>query len=82
MRKKLLLLILVLLLCDFTRAQTYTLESKWVDCGESVQLLDPYYSDGVSFEWKGSSKDGKANGNGVAIKYYWCPLKLFSHHKN
>lgn len=69
MRKKLLLLILVLLLCDFTRAQTYTLESKWVDCGESVQLLDPYYSDGVSFEWKGSSKDGKANGNGVAIKY-------------
>lgn len=69
MRKKLLLLIFALLLCNFIGAQTYTLESKWVNCGNHVQLLDPYYSDGVSFEWTGSSKNGKANGNGIAIKY-------------
>ena len=60
MRKKLLLLIFALLLCNFIGAQTYTLESKWVNCGNNVQLLDPYYSDGVSFEWTGPSKNGKA----------------------
>lgn len=51
------------------RAQTYTLEDKWVDCGSGVQLLDPYYSPGVSFTWTGSSKNGKAHGQGVATKY-------------
>lgn len=69
MRKKLVILIFTLFLCNFMGAQTYTLESKWVSCGNNVQLLDPYYSDGVSFEWTGPSKNGKANGNGVAIKY-------------
>ena len=49
--------------------QTYTLKDKWVDCGNGCQLLDPYYSDGVSFTWKGPSKGGKANGHGTAIKY-------------
>lgn len=49
--------------------QTYTLKDKWVDCSNGCQLLDPYYSDGVSFTWKGPSKGGKANGHGTAIKY-------------
>ena len=46
------------------QAQTYTLEEKWVNCGENIQLLDPYYSLGVSFQWTGSSKNGKADGYG------------------
>lgn len=50
-------------------AQTYTLFEKWVDCGKGCQLLDPYYSDGVTFTWDGSVKNGKANGYGVATKY-------------
>lgn len=50
-------------------AQTYTLEDKWVDCGNNTQLCDPYYSPGVTFTWTGSSKGGKANGQGVATKY-------------
>ena len=50
-------------------AQTYTLEDRWVSCGNGVQLLDPYYSNGVTFTWTGSSVGGKANGIGVAKKY-------------
>ena len=50
-------------------SQTYTLRDKWVDCGNGCQLLDPYYSDGVTFSWEGPSKEGKANGYGTAIKY-------------
>lgn len=50
-------------------SQTYTLRDKWVDCGNGCQLLDPYYSEGVTFSWNGSSKAGKANGYGTAIKY-------------
>lgn len=50
-------------------AQTYTLCDKWVDCGNSCQLLDPYYSEGVTFTWSGASKNGKAEGIGVAKKY-------------
>ncbi len=50
-------------------SQTYTLENKWVDCGNNVQLNDPYYSPGVTFQWSGASSDGKANGFGIAIKY-------------
>ena len=53
----------------FGLSQTYTLKDKWVNCGNGCQLLDPYYSDGVSFTWKGPSKGGKANGYGTAIKY-------------
>ena len=58
------------LICGLSmKAQTWTLCDKWVDCGNGVQLLDPYYSEGVSFEWHGGSKNGKAHGQGTAIKY-------------
>lgn len=57
-------------MCITLGAQTYTLEEKWVNCGDNVELLDPYYSPGVSFQWTGSSKNGKANGYGVATKYH------------
>ena len=50
-------------------AQNYTLKEQWVSCGNSCQLLDPYYSEGVSFEWNGGCKDGKAHGKGKAVKY-------------
>ena len=67
------LLVLVLVLCS-TRgyncyAQTYTLNEQWVSCGNSCKLLDPYYSEGVTFEWNGDQKEGKAHGVGKAIKY-------------
>ena len=62
---------LILLIATFLcgNAQTYTLEDKWVDCGNNTQLLDPYYSSGVTFTWTGAAKGGKANGQGVATKY-------------
>jgi len=62
---------LILIFTSFLwgNAQTYTLEDKWVDCGNNAQLLDPYYSKGVTFTWTGSTKEGKANGQGVATKY-------------
>ncbi len=69
MRKFLYALILSLALPILCYSQTYTLEDKWVDCGNNVQLLDPYYSPGVSFQWSGPSKNGKADGQGVAVKY-------------
>ena len=69
MRTTLTTLILVLTSFIWGNAQTYTLEDKWVDCGNNTQLLDPYYSPGVTFTWTGSSKGGKANGQGVATKY-------------
>ena len=50
-------------------AQIYTLNEQWVECGNSCKLLDPYYSPGVTFEWTGGQKDGKAHGIGKAIKY-------------
>lgn len=61
----------ILLYCgaQITLAQTYTLCDKWVDCGKGCQLLDPYYCNGVSFEWSGGSKNGKADGYGTAKKY-------------
>ena len=51
------------------KAQTYTLNEQWVSCGNSCQLLDPYYADGVTFQWDGGCKNGKAHGMGKAIKF-------------
>ncbi len=50
-------------------AQSYTLNEQWVSCGNSCKLLDPYYSDGVTFEWTGGCVNGKVNGFGKALKY-------------
>ena len=49
-------------------AQSYTLECKWVDCGNNTQLQDPYSSPLCTFQWTGPSKKGKADGYGVATK--------------
>ena len=47
-----------------------TLKDQWVKCNNNgCELLDPYYSEGVSFNWDGSCVEGKANGYGTAIKY-------------
>lgn len=69
MRTSFLTLLLIFIATHWGNAQPYTLEDKWVDCGNNTQLLDPYYSPGVTFTWTGSSKGGKANGQGVATKY-------------
>lgn len=69
MKTALTTLILILTSFSWVQAQTYTLVDKWVDCGNNAKLLDPYYSPGVTFTWTGSSKGGKANGQGVATKY-------------
>lgn len=69
MKRILLTLILVVATLLCVTAQTYTLDEQWVSCGSDVQLLDPYYSKGVTFTWSGSSIGGKANGVGVAKKY-------------
>lgn len=69
MKKFLFSLILSMVMPFLCYSQTYTLDEKWVNCGDNVQLLDPYYSSGVSFKWTGSSKNGKADGYGVATKY-------------
>ncbi len=69
MRTTFLTLLLIFIATHWGNAQTYTLQDKWVDCGNNTQLLDPYYSPGVSFTWTGSSKGGKANGQGIATKY-------------
>ena len=68
---KRILLIAVLFIAATLSAlgQTYTLCEKWVDCGNSGQLLDPYYSEGVTFKWNGNLKNGKADGFGIAVKY-------------
>lgn len=39
MRQKLFFSIIFIILCSNIGAQTYTLEDKWVDCGNNVQLL-------------------------------------------
>lgn len=67
--KKVLFLLFFMLSFNLAWAQTYTLCDKWVDCGNGCQLLDPYYSEGVTFKWSGNSINGKANGYGTAIKY-------------
>ena len=49
--------------------QIYTLNEQWVDCGDGVQLSDPYFEKGVTFVWEGPSKNGKAHGKGTAKRY-------------
>ena len=69
MRKLVFLVTMLFIYVEGIWSQMYTLESKWVDCGNNVQLNDPYYSSGVTFQWSGGSKNGKANGFGIATKY-------------
>ena len=69
MKKILFLLAMIFISWGNVCSQTYTLESQWVECGDNVQLQDPYYSPGVSFQWTGGSKNGKADGYGIATKY-------------
>jgi S1-C subfamily serine protease/antitoxin component YwqK of YwqJK toxin-antitoxin module len=46
------------------------LTDKWVICNEQgCKLNDPFFEDGVTFNWDGSCENGKANGYGNAVKY-------------
>lgn len=66
---RLIALILFFMAGSDSIAQTYTLSEKWVDCGNSCQIQDPYYNDGESIVWNGGCKDGKAHGKGTAVRY-------------
>jgi len=47
-----------------------TLKDEWVVCNnQGCKLLDPYYSEGVTFKWEGSCINGKADGHGKLTKY-------------
>lgn len=60
--------IFIIALTKVSYAQT--LKDEWVMCTtQGCTLLDPYYSDGVTFKWEGSCKDGKADGFGKLTKY-------------
>ncbi len=69
--KKLILFSVALLLFSVQQifAQSYTLVDKWVNAGDGVQILDPYYSETSTVKWEGASKNGKANGFGILTKY-------------
>ncbi len=69
MKRILLISVLCIAVAFSAFGQPYTLCDKWVECGNSGQLLDPYYSEGVTFKWNGNLKNGKADGFGTAIKY-------------
>jgi len=69
MNRAMIILMLVITFPMSLFSQTYTLKDKWVDCGNGCRLLDPYYSDGVTFTWSGAAKNGKADGYGTAVKY-------------
>ena len=66
------LTLLILLALPFicrAEDEVYTLNEQWVECGNGVQLLDPYYITGVTIKWDGPSKNGKAHGKGTATRY-------------
>ena len=69
MNKKLFSLLFLFIAFICGAEPVYTLNEQWVDCGNGVKLLDPYYSPGVTFKWNGSAVGGKANGYGTATKY-------------
>lgn len=47
-----------------------TLKDQWIKCNANgCELLDPYYSEGVTMEWSGNCSGGKADGFGILKKY-------------
>ena len=63
-----LITILMFILALTTHGQT--LKDGWVVCNnQSCKLQDPYYSEGMSYNWDGSCINGKANGFGNAVKF-------------
>ena len=53
----------------YASGPVYTLNEQWLNAGDGVKLLDPYYGPGVTITWDGPSKGGKAHGTGTAKKY-------------
>lgn len=63
------LLLTFILFNSFINGQT--LKDHWTQCNnKGCQLLDPYYSEGVTMEWSGTCIEGKADGFGILKKYY------------
>lgn len=44
MRQKIITLLILITSVFWSNAQNYTLQDKWVRCGNNAELLDPYYS--------------------------------------
>lgn len=62
--------ILIVLLSITITSNSQTLKDEWLVCNsQGCKILDPYYSDGVTFKWDGSCINGKADGNGKLTKY-------------
>jgi S1-C subfamily serine protease/antitoxin component YwqK of YwqJK toxin-antitoxin module len=68
MKKTIFTLFILLNIAFATFGQT--LKDEWVLCNEKgCKLIDPYFEEGVTFEWSGNCVNGKANGYGIAEKY-------------
>lgn len=61
---------IVFILCLMSLTTTgQTLEEKWLLCTNvNCQILDSYYEDGATFTWDGNVVNGKADGEGKAIR--------------
>jgi hypothetical protein len=61
---------LFLFMALFQIVHAQTLKDEWVICNpQGCQLLDPYYSEGVTITWDGECVNQKAHGYGTLIKY-------------
>ena len=63
-------LFLMVMLTMTITSNSQTLRDEWVVCNsQGCKILDPYYSEGVTFKWEGSCINGKADGYGKLTKY-------------
>lgn len=69
MKKRVFFIFVFCCVFSFATANPFILQKKWVSCGKGVILEDPYYQDNETFTWTGQSKNGKADGYGVATKF-------------
>lgn len=68
MTKQIFNLFLIFILTNTALGQI--LQDKWVVCNnQGCELLDPYFSEGVTMKWEGNCVNGKADGYGKLIKY-------------
>jgi S1-C subfamily serine protease/antitoxin component YwqK of YwqJK toxin-antitoxin module len=67
MKKRIIILISFLFVININGQ---TLKDEWVKVnGEGCEVLDPYYSEGVTETWEGKCINGKADGYGILKKY-------------
>ena len=69
--KSIIILNILILFSLFTRSvYAQVLKDQWVKCNvNGCELLDPYFSEGITMEWSGNCSDAKADGFGILKKY-------------